>query len=135
MFGLTVSEAAAICGGNTAVIKASSKSARSTEVLQKLIRETFPEAYIAVVDGGHDQADQCLAQRFDKIFYTGSPGVGRHVMEAASKHLTPVALELGGETGNWCLIRKDADLRDAARKITFFKQSCLFLSQRRLFIL
>ena len=125
---------AAIAGGNTAVIKASSKSPRSTAVLQKLIAEAFPEEYVAVVDGGHDVADLCLAQRFDKIFYTGSPRVGRHVMEAASKHLTPVALELGGETGNWCVVRKDADLRDAARKIVFFKlcnsgQICININQ------
>ena len=125
---------AAIAGGNTAVIKASSKSPRSTTVLQKLIAEAFPEEYVAVVDGGHDVADLCLAQRFDKIFYTGSPRVGRHVMEAASKHLTPVALELGGETGNWCVVRKDADLRDAARKIVFFKlcnsgQICININQ------
>ena len=125
---------AAIAGGNTAVIKASSKSPRSTTVLQKLIAEAFPEEYVAVVDGGHDVADLCLAQRFDKIFYAGSPRVGRHVMEAASKHLTPVALELGGETGNWCVVRKDADLRDAARKIVFFKlcnsgQICININQ------
>ena len=126
--------AASIAGGNTAVIKASSKSGACTAVLQKLISETFPEAYIAVVDGGHDVADLCLSERFDKIFYTGSPKVGAHVMEMASRHLTPVALELGGETGNWCVIRKDADLKDAARKIAFFKlcnsgQICININQ------
>ena len=73
------------------------------------------------MDGGHDVADLCLEERFDKIFYTGSPKVGVHVLEKAAKNLTPVALELGGETGNWCVIRKDADLKDAARKIAFFK--------------
>lgn len=125
---------AAIAGGNTAVIKASSKSPHCTAVLQKLIGEAFPPEYVSVVDGGHDVADLCLAQRFDKIFYTGSPRVGAHVMEAASKHLTPVALELGGETGNWCVVRKDANLRDAARKIAFFKlcnsgQICIDVNQ------
>ncbi len=126
--------AASIAGGNTAVIKASSKSAACTAVLRKLISETFPEEYISVVDGGHDVAEMCLAERFDKIFYTGSPKVGAHVMEMASKHLTPVALELGGETGNWCIIRRDADLKDAARKIAFFKlcnsgQICIDINQ------
>lgn len=125
---------ASIAGGNTAVIKASSKCPHSTAVLQKLIAETFSAEYVAVVDGGHDVADLCLAQRFDKIFYTGSPRVGAHVMEAASRHLTPVAMELGGETGNWCVVRKDADLRDAARKIVFFKlcnsaQICIDINQ------
>ena len=112
---------ASIAGGNTAVIKASSKSTSSTVLLKKMIAEIFPEKYVTVLDGGHDVADMCLAQRFDKIFYTGSPKVGVHVLSEAAKNLTSTALELGGETGNWCIIRKDADLKDAARKIAFFK--------------
>ena len=126
--------AAALCGGNTAVIKASSKSAASTRVLQSLIAETFSPDYVTLIDGGHEIADLCLAERFDKIFYTGSPAVARHILEAAARNLTPVALELGGETGNWCVIRKDADLRDAARKIAFIKlcnagQICININQ------
>jgi aldehyde dehydrogenase (NAD+) len=126
--------AASLCGGNTAVIKTSSKSAACTRALQKLISETFPEEYVTVIDGGHDVADMCLAQRFDKIFYTGSPAVAKHVLEMASRNLTSVALELGGETGNWAVIRKDADLKDAARKIAFFKscnsgQICININQ------
>ena len=113
--------AAGISGGNTAVLKTSSKSAASTRALQKLIADTFPEEFVTLIDGGHDVADMCLEERFDKIFYTGSPAVAKHVLEKASRHLTSVALELGGETGNWCIVRKDADLRDAARKIAFFK--------------
>ena len=125
---------AALAGGNTAVIKASSKSKASTAMLKRFIAEVFPPEYVTLVDGGHDVADECLAQRFDKIFYTGSPAVGRHVMAEAAKNLTPVALELGGETGNWCVVRKDADLRDAARKIAFFKlcnagQICININQ------
>ena len=125
---------ASIAGGNTAVIKASSKSANCTKVMQELIASAFPPEYITVIDGGHDVADFCLAERFDKIFYTGSPKVGKHVMSEASKNLTPVALELGGETGNWCVVRKDADLKDAARKIAFFKilnsgQICININQ------
>ena len=126
--------AAAIAGGNTAVIKASSKSPATTKALQKILSDIFPEEYIAVVDGGHDVADLCLEERFDKIFYTGSPKVGSHVMEMASHNLTPVALELGGETGNWAIVRADADLFDAARKIAFFKimnsgQICINVNQ------
>ena len=126
--------AASISGGNTAVLKTSSKSAACTKALKQLIADTFPEEYVTVIDGGHDVADMCLTERFDKIFYTGSPAVAKHVLEMASKHLTPVALELGGETGNWCIIRKDADLRDAARKIAFFKlcnagQVCININQ------
>lgn len=126
--------AASIAGGNTAVLKVSSKAPACAAVLKKLIGETFPEKYITVIDGGHETADLCLSQRFDKIFYTGSPKVGAHVLEMASKNLTPVALELGGENGNWCIVRKDADLRDAARKIAFFKmlnsgQICININQ------
>lgn len=126
--------AASLAGGNTAVIKASSKSEHCTEVMQRIIKETFPEKYVTVLGGGHDVADMCLEQRFDKIFYTGSPKIGSHVMEKAAKNLTPVALELGGETGNWCIIRRDADLKDAARKIAFFKalnsgQICININQ------
>lgn len=125
---------ASIAGGNTAVIKTSSKSKACTEMLKKFIAEVFPPEYVTVVDGGHDVADMCLAQRFDKIFYTGSPAVGKHVLAEAAKNLTPVALELGGETGNWCVVRKDADLKDAARKIAFFKlcnagQICININQ------
>lgn len=126
--------AAAICGGNTVVIKSSSKSAASTAVLKRFFAEVFPPEYITLIDGGHDVADMCLAQRFDKIFYTGSPAVGKHVLAEAAKNLTPVALELGGETGNWCVVRKDADLKDAAHKIAFFKllnagQICININQ------
>ena len=126
--------AAALAGGNTAVIKSSSKSAACTAALKKFFTELFPPEYVALIDGGHDVADLCLAQRFDKIFYTGSPSVGKHVLAEAAKNLTPVALELGGETGNWCVVRKDADLKDAARKIAFFKlcnagQICININQ------
>ena len=126
--------AASIAGGNTAVLKTSSKTPNCTAALRAVIRDAFPEEYVAVVDGGHDVADLCLAQRFDKIFYTGSPKVGVHIMEMAAKNLTPVALELGGENGNWCIIREDADLKDAARKIAFFKlcnsgQICININQ------
>lgn len=126
--------AACISGGNTAVIKCSSKSNECTKTIKHIICETFSQDYISVIDGGHDIADICLNMRFDKIFYTGSPNIGKYVMEKASKNLTPVALELGGETGNWCIIRKDANIKDAARKIAFFKacnsgQICININQ------
>ena len=126
--------AASICAGNTALVKMSSKSKKTTEVIKNLLDKTFPSKYIAAIDGGHDVADFCLEERVDKIFYTGSPKVAKHIMEMAAKNLTPVALELGGETGNWCIVRKDANLKDAARKIAFFKicnsgQVCININQ------
>jgi len=125
---------AAIASGNTAVLKCSSRSSHSTAALQRLISQTFDEEYITLLGGGHDVSDMLLEQRFDKIFFTGSPKVASHIMHAAAENLTPVALELGGETGNWCVIRKDADLRDAARKIAFLKilnsgQICININQ------
>lgn len=126
--------AASMAGGNTAVLKCSSKSSACTRVIADIVGKNFAPEYVTVVEGGHDVADMLLEERWDKIFYTGSPAVGRHVMEMAARHLTPVALELGGETGNWCIVRKDADLRDAARKIAFFKllnagQICININQ------
>ena len=125
---------AAIAGGNTAVIKASAKSPNCTKALRELIAAVFPREYVTVIDGGHEVGDLCLAERFDKIFYTGSPKVGRHVLAMAAENLTSTALELGGETGNWCVVRADADLKDAARKIAFFKlcnsgQICVNINQ------
>lgn len=125
---------AAIAGGNTAVLKVSAKAPASAEAVAALIADTFPPEYVTVVRGGHDTADLLLAERFDKIFYTGSPRVAKHVMAEAAKNLTPVGLELGGETGNWCIVRKDADLKDAARKIAFMKilnasQVCININQ------
>jgi aldehyde dehydrogenase (NAD+) len=125
---------AAISAGNTAVIKVSSKAPACASVIEKVVQRAFNDDYVKVLGGGHDVADMCLAERFDKIFYTGSPRVAVHVMEEAAKHLTPVALELGGETGNWCIVRKDANIRDAARKVAFFKilnsgQICININQ------
>ncbi len=125
---------ASIAAGNTAILKTSSKSQACTACMERIIADAFPPEYCIVIDGGHDVADYCLEERFDKIFYTGSPRVGVHVMEMAAKNLTPVALELGGENGNWAIVRKDADILDAARKIAFFKtlnsgQICININQ------
>ena len=130
-FGVLI---AAIAGGNTAIIKASSKSPECTKIMQRIVDDIYPPEYVTVIDGGHDVADMCLEENFDKIFYTGSPNVAKHVMTQAAKNLTPVALELGGETGNWCIVRKDANIKDAARKIAFFKmcnagQVCININQ------
>ena len=125
---------AVIASGNCAIIKPSTKSAASSELLEKMIKETFKEDYIDVVNGPHEVSDMLLDERFDKIFYTGSPNVARHILEKASKNLTPCALELGGENGNWAIVKSDANLYDAARKIAFFKacnsgQICININQ------
>lgn len=125
---------ASLAGGNTAVIKASSKSPACTAVLKELLGSIFPPEYVFVAGGGHEVADLLLDAHFDKIFYTGSPKVASHVLTKTARQLIPAALELGGETGNWCIVRADADLKDAARKIAFFKlcnsgQICIDINQ------
>ncbi len=126
--------ASCIAAGNTAIIKTSSRSKESSLLMRKLINDNFDEAYISVIDCDHDLADYLLEKPFDKIFYTGSPQVGKKVLHKAADNLTSVALELGGENGNWCLLRKDCDIEDAARKIAFFKicnsgQICIDINQ------
>lgn len=126
--------AASISAGNTAVIRPSSKTPACTALLKSFIADLFPSEYVTVVDGDHDVATALMEQRFDKVFYTGSPQVGKIILANAAKNLIPAALELGGENGNWCIIRKDADLKDAAHKIAFFKvlnagQICININQ------
>ena len=109
----------AIAAGNCAVIKPSEYAAHSAKVLSKLLREIFDEKYVAVILGGRAVNEAVLKERFDYIFFTGSPAVGKVVMEAAAKHLTPVTLELGGKSP--CIVDKTADIKRAARRIVWGK--------------
>ena len=118
----------AIAAGNCAVVKPSAYSPETSAVIQKLISETFEPEYVAVVTGGRAENADLLEQKFDYIFFTGGVTVGKLVMEKASKHLTPVTLELGGKSP--CIIDHTANLRIAARRITFGKflncgQTCI----------
>ena len=109
----------AISGGNCAVVKPSAYAPATSAAIAKLIRETFDARYIAAVEGGRAENSALLAQRFDTIFFTGSVAVGKVVMEAAAKHLTPVTLELGGKSP--AIVDKTADVKLAARRIAFGK--------------
>lgn len=109
----------AISSGCCAVMKPSPYSQNTSEVMQKIIDETFDKKYIAMIQGHRDVNQALLAQKFDFIFYTGSPDMGRVVMEAASKNLTPLVLELGGKSP--CIVDKDANLDFAARRIVWGK--------------
>ena len=125
---------ASLAAGNTAIVKVSSKTPNCSDVIAETLRKAFDERYVAIIKGNHDVANILLEERFDKIFYTGSPKTAGRILLSAAKNLTPVALELGGETGNWAIIRKDADIKDAARKIAFFKalnagQICININQ------
>ena len=89
----------AISSGCTAMLKPSPYVPNVSRVLTEMIRATFSEEYIAIVEGNREVNKMLLAERWDLIFFTGSPALGKMVMEAASKHLTPVVLELGRHLG------------------------------------
>ncbi len=109
----------AIAAGNTIVLKPSNYSPATTAVLKELLESIFPEEYVAVITGGRQENTWLLEEKFDYIFFTGSKNVGRLVQEKASKHLTPVTLELGGKSP--CIVDETADLKLAARRIVFGK--------------
>lgn len=112
----------AIAGGNCAVLKPSELSPHTSAVIATLIRETFPEDFIAVVEGEREAAEALLAEKFDHIFFTGSTVVGRAVMTAAAKQLTPVTLELGGKCpAIVCGLRDPKSIETAARRIAWGK--------------
>lgn len=109
----------AIAAGNCAVLKPSELAPHTAEAVAKLVRETFAENFIAAINGGADAAAALLCERFDKIFFTGSTRVGRLVMAAAAKNLTPVTLELGGKCP--VIVCADAAIEQAARRIAWGK--------------
>lgn len=111
--------AAALAAGNCAVVKPSSMSPATSEVIAEMLGSIFPPEYVTTVLGGRDKIGALLEQKFDYIFFTGSPVVGRIVMEAAARQLTPVTLELGGKSP--CIVDETANIPVAARRIAFGK--------------
>lgn len=109
----------AIAGGNCAVIKTSEYSPNVSEVLEKIISDTFAQNYVTVIKGGREENTALLECKFDYIFFTGSVAVGKVVMTAAAKNLTPVTLELGGKSP--CIVDSTADLELAAKRICWGK--------------
>jgi aldehyde dehydrogenase (NAD+) len=116
---LLVPLVSAIVAGNCVVLKPSELAPRTAEAITDLISDCFDERLVRVVKGGADVAEALLRERFDKIFFTGSTRVGRLVMAAAAKHLTPVTLELGGKCP--AIVCADASLALAARRIAWGK--------------
>ena len=110
---------AALAAGNCCVVKPSSMSPATSAVLAEMLGSIFPPAYVSVVLGGRESIGALLEQKFDYIFFTGSPKVGHLVMEAAARHLTPLTLELGGKSP--CIVDESANIRVAARRIAFGK--------------
>ena len=115
----------AISAGCTAILKPSPYVPHVSRVLEELIRETFAPEHVALVQGNREVNTALLAERFDLIFFTGSPALGKHVMRAAAQNLTPVVLELGGKSP--CIVDRDADIAMAARRIAWGK--CLNAGQ------
>ena len=118
----------AISAGCTSMLKPSPYVPNVSRVIEEMISATFEERYIAVVQGNRDVNTQLLDLRWDIIFFTGSPALGRTVMAAAAKNLTPVVLELGGKSP--CFITSDADIKLAARRLAWGKalnagQTCI----------
>lgn len=109
--------AGAIAAGNCAVLKPSELAPASAELLRDIAAQALDADAFDVVLGGAEETSTLLEQCFDKIFYTGGAKVGRIVMEAASKHLTPVTLELGGKSP--AIVTKDADLDVTARRVVW----------------
>lgn len=109
----------AISAGNCAVVKPSAYTPATSQVIADIVAEIYPPEYVAVIQGGRQENTALLEQKFDYIFFTGSVGVGKVVMEAAAKHLTPVTLELGGKSPT--IIDASANLSLAARRIAFGK--------------
>ncbi len=109
----------ALAAGNTVVLKPSELTPNVSKVLTRMLGELFPEELVSVVEGGAEESTALLKEPFDYIFFTGSVGVGKVVMEAAAKKLTPLTLELGGKSP--CIVHKDAKLDVTARRIVWGK--------------
>jgi aldehyde dehydrogenase (NAD+) len=111
--------AGAIAAGNCVLLKPSEVAPATSSLLARIVPQYLDTSAIAVLEGGVPETTEILAQRFDTIFYTGNGIVGRIVMEAAAKHLTPVTLELGGKSP--CYIDESADLEVAAKRVVWGK--------------
>ncbi|OUL25791.1 aldehyde dehydrogenase family protein [Nostoc sp. RF31YmG] len=118
----------AIAAGNCTILKPSELAPHTSSLLAKMIAKYFEPAYIALVEGGVETSQNLLAEKFDYIFFTGSTSVGKIVMEAAAKYLTPVTLELGGKSP--CIVDTEINLEHTVKRITWGKflnagQTCI----------
>ena len=109
----------AVSAGNSVILKSSQSSPNVTRVMAKLIENTFERGHVDVVLGSREDCDYLLEQEFDYIFFTGSPRVGKMVMQKASEHFTPVTLELGGKSP--CIVSDDANIELTAKRIVWGK--------------
>jgi len=128
-FGLLMTPlVGAIAAGNCVVLKPANYAGATASLLEHLIRETFSSEFISIFTGGRDVNTILLTQRYDYMFFTGGPILGKIVAESASKHYTPLTLELGGKSP--CIVDHNANLAKAARRIVWGKflnlgQTCI----------
>jgi len=118
----------ALTAGNVVALKPSPYTPETAKVIEEMIKETFNEKYVSIYQGGREMNQALLEENFDYIFFTGSPMLGKIVMEKAAKHLTPLTLELGGKSP--CIVDEDANIELAARRIMWGKlinagQTCI----------
>lgn len=118
----------AIAAGNTVILKPSEIPWNTAKLMEEMINSNFPKEVMCVVNGGVEETTELLKLRFDKIFFTGSPQVGKIIYKAAAEHLTPVTLELGGKSP--ALVTQSANLSIAARRLVWGKylnagQTCI----------
>ncbi|WP_212924791.1 aldehyde dehydrogenase [Oceanobacillus sp. J11TS1] len=109
----------ALAAGNTVILKPSEHAPHTSELLARMVEENFDPSYFKVVQGAIEETNMLLKQRFDHIFFTGGSAVGKIVMHAASEHLTPVTLELGGKSP--AIVDEDANIQIAAKRIVWGK--------------
>lgn len=114
-----MSLAGSIAGGNVTIIKPSELVPNSSALLKELIEKTFPQEFVAVIEGDSLIAQQLLNEKFDFIFFTGSERVGKIVAQKSAETLTPFALELGGKSP--AIVTANANIRIAAKRIAWGK--------------
>jgi aldehyde dehydrogenase (NAD+) len=119
-FNLTLSPLiSAIAAGNCVILKPSEMTPASAACMKRILGDLFDEDEVAVIEGDASVAEALLRKKFDHIFFTGSPAVGKIVMRAAAEHLTSVTLELGGKSP--AIVDASANLTEAARRIAWGK--------------
>jgi aldehyde dehydrogenase (NAD+) len=109
----------ALAAGNCVVLKPSEFAPNTGKILEKLIRECFPDEYCCVVQGDAYIGQQLLDNPWGHIFFTGSTSIGKHIMKSAAQYLSPVTLELGGK--NPCIVMEDSDISISAERIVWGK--------------
>lgn len=128
-FLLTISPlVGAITAGNCSIIKPSEYSMNTSKIIRELINDNFDSGFIKAIEGGIEESQTLLEQKFDYIFFTGGTAIGKIVYEHAAKNLTPVTLELGGKSP--CIVDEDIDLKKTVKRIAWGKflnngQTCI----------